>query len=200
MNDQLKHRVLGAIVLIALGVIFIPMILDFRKEDKTTFASPIPPKPKEQITTLTIPLQPANVPPVAPPQVEPGTPTPEVPPTQSVPKPDKPIEAESKPNAEPEPKKPPSTNTPQAKKPVPPMPSPNAWVVQLGSFSNEKNALALRDRLRKAGYAAYVEDVPGKKDIVRVRIGPELARSKADALKDRLKKQLSQQAVVMPYR
>lgn len=193
MNDQLKHRLLGAIVLVALAVIFIPMIFDFRDDRKNITGSPIPPKPKEAFTTLTIPLQPNTpVAPSAPVQAEPVQPVP-------TPKPE-PVVVQPQPESK---KTPPSTKlTPEVKKPpsAPSGPSPNAWVVQLGSFSSEKNAITLRDRLRKAGFAAYVEKVPGKKDVVRVRIGPELKRDKAEALKERLKKELKQQAVVMPYR
>ena len=66
-----------------------------------------------------------------------------------------------------------------------------AWVVQLGSFSSEENAEALNQKLRKAGFKAFVEPLKQNTGTVyRVRIGPELKRSDADAINDRLKKNM----------
>ena len=64
-----------------------------------------------------------------------------------------------------------------------------AWAVQLGSFKTKPNALKLRDKLRVKGFPSYVEAVTtsgGK--IYRVRVGPELQRSKAETLKKKLAK------------
>lgn len=65
------------------------------------------------------------------------------------------------------------------------------WVVQLGSFSNEKNALSLRDQLRAAGYNAFVEHVNEgmQENTVRVRVGPEVERHHAEALQKRLREE-----------
>ena len=54
----------------------------------------------------------------------------------------------------------------------------------------KKNANALRDKLRKAGYSAYVEArSKNGKTSYRVRIGPELDMSKLEKMKATLKKQ-----------
>ncbi len=63
-----------------------------------------------------------------------------------------------------------------------------AWVVQVGSFSNSKNALALRDKLRKKGYRTFVESIKtdaGK--MYRVRVGPELDKAKIEKAQKKLK-------------
>ena len=63
-----------------------------------------------------------------------------------------------------------------------------AWVVQVGSFSSSKNALALRDKLRKKGYRTFVESIKtasGK--MYRVRVGPELDKSKIEKAQKKLK-------------
>jgi DedD protein len=56
MDKALKQRILGAIVLVALGVIFIPALLDgagYRSREKHTVAIPLPPKfPPLSQTTL----------------------------------------------------------------------------------------------------------------------------------------------------
>ena len=64
----------------------------------------------------------------------------------------------------------------------------SGWAVQLGSFSVQKNAIKLRDSLRKKGYASFVEDsTKNGKTSYRVRVGPELTRELADELKKKLK-------------
>lgn len=68
---------------------------------------------------------------------------------------------------------------------------PYAWTLQLGAFEKRKNAHALRDRLRKQGYKAYVQEL-GNDRLTRVYVGPELQRSKIEALQQKLRKQLKQ--------
>ncbi len=64
----------------------------------------------------------------------------------------------------------------------------SGWAVQLGSFSVQKNAIKLRDSLRKKGYASFVEDsTKNGKTSYRVRVGPELTRELAGELKKKLK-------------
>ena len=66
--------------------------------------------------------------------------------------------------------------------PVEPAKRPAGWVVQLGSFSNERNALGLRDRLVKKGYPAFVEtSTSDGKRVSRVFVGPEKTRDEAKA-------------------
>jgi len=67
----------------------------------------------------------------------------------------------------------------------------HAWALQVGSFSQQANAEAMRDKLRALGYASYV-DVQRKPDsvIYRVRIGPELDQQHLEKMrKDILKKE-----------
>lgn len=76
----------------------------------------------------------------------------------------------------------------------------HAWALQAGSFSQETNALALRDKLRSKGYASYV-DVLKKPDksTYRVRIGPELDQKRLEALKDELKSRENIAAIVVKH-
>lgn len=69
--------------------------------------------------------------------------------------------------------------------------SPYAWTLQLGAFEQRENAHALRDRLRNQGYKAYVQEF-GDDRLTRVYVGPELQRSKIEALQQKLRKQLKQ--------
>ena len=75
-----------------------------------------------------------------------------------------------------------------------------AWVVQLGVYGNLKTAIDLREKLRKAGHSAFTEEVvtPHGKAL-RVRVGPELERATAQALRDRLARETGHDGIVMGY-
>jgi len=76
----------------------------------------------------------------------------------------------------------------------------SAWIVQLGSFTEEDNAQSLNTKLRQAGYPSFVE--PVKKDgkiSYRVRVGPEIKRSEADSLLKKLKDKMQLDGIVVSY-
>lgn len=150
MDLRLKHRLVGAVVLIAIGVIFIPMLLDG------------PPPAPEPVTLERIP--PAPQPDPAPRRIDLALPPPA------------PVAAETSPAARPPVRTPEPASAAAAQADSGPA---GAWVIQLGSFSQPENARALRDRLRKAGYTAFDERLTGPdgKPTTRVRIGPELDRA-----------------------
>ena len=61
----------------------------------------------------------------------------------------------------------------------------HAWALQVGSFNEQENAQSLRDQLRANGYPAYIDELKAPDATsYRVRIGPELDRSRIDKLKD----------------
>jgi len=102
---------------------------------------------------------------------------------------------ETKPLAKAEPVKtePVKAATAPAAKPEPPPAKPantagTGFVVQIGAFSSAPDALAQRDALRKAGFNAFTDSVPGPNGtLTRVRVGPVMTRAEADALKAKLK-------------
>ncbi len=62
-------------------------------------------------------------------------------------------------------------NTVQQSK-IPGITGDNYYVVQVGAFGVQKNAMALYDKLRAKGYNAYITDVKmDKENLMRVRIG-----------------------------
>lgn len=96
--------------------------------------------------------------------------------------------------AQPEPEPAPAPAQRQPEPPATPAPVAAAGVgfaVQLGSFSNEASAIALRDRARSQGLSAFVESVQGEKGRVhRVQVGPVADRAAADQLKAQVKARL----------
>ncbi len=91
-----------------------------------------------------------------------------------------------------------------APKPVASAPAPSAagtgFAVQLGAFSKVAEANAMRDRLRAAGFSAFVEQVNTDKGVLsRVRVGPVVARSEADQLKSQVKAKTGMDGIVRPH-
>ncbi len=199
MDEKLKQRLVGAIVLISLAVIFVPMLLDGGNLSDNGEEA-VPPRPEREFEPLEIPLQlpepdanprvivdrPAAVDtpaPVAEAAVSQPETTPEQP-AASLPAAQEPAAAEPEPEPPVVSAPPPSTN------------GAEAWVVQVGSFTQAANAGGLRDRLRGLGFSAFVERAG---DVYRVRIGPEAEKSRAEALMARLREKTEFDGMVMRY-
>jgi DedD protein len=78
---------------------------------------------------------------------------------------------------------------------------PSAWVVQVGSFSSQENARVLRDQLRAKGYKAVFmdRDMIDGKPVLRVRIGPELERTRSEQVREKLAREMKLDGVVVSY-
>lgn len=74
-----------------------------------------------------------------------------------------------------------------------------AWVVQAGSFREENNAIAVRDRLRRAGFASFVRDRESSSDLYRVLVGPMIRESGANTARDKVMALLGRDAIVLSY-
>lgn len=198
-HNKLKQRLVGAIVLVSLGVIFIPMLLTERGEDDPLFlSSNIPPKPERV------------APPTSSKLIETEIKVPELKrvvidvPTQEAPSEidEKIVVAKADEPKLVEPEKPVVKTEVPVEKGTTKDDAKYAkrWVVQVGSFGKESNALSLRDRLRKQGFTTFVEAVEGKKGtIYRVRLGPELTVVKAEKLRDKLLKETKLKGLVVQY-
>ena len=207
MNIQLKQRLVGAIVLVALAVIFIPMLLPGGGDlSEGIHGSNIPPEPDYRFS----PISPA---PDAPPMAAPP----------SVPMDDKALaEAASREPVEKAPVAKPSVEPTVADKPkadtakqaagvekittaksspaVEKSPQASGWVVQVGSFSSSRNAQALRDKLRKQGHASFVETTKSASGAVyRVRVGPVVSRASAEQLNKKLAETAGLKGLVQAY-
>lgn len=68
---------------------------------------------------------------------------------------------------------------------------PGAWAVQMGAFSAESQANALRDRLRAQGFDGYVDNVAtAKGKLWRVRAGPFASRDSATRAREQIAQKL----------
>jgi DedD protein len=78
-----------------------------------------------------------------------------------------------------------------------PAESDAGWAVQLGSFSNADNAERLAAELRGRGYKAFVSRFESAgQPRLRVRVGPEQDRARAEQLAARLRREGRQATVV----
>ncbi|MGC9456957.1 MAG: SPOR domain-containing protein [Halothiobacillaceae bacterium] len=103
----------------------------------------------------------------------------------------KPAAEQSEPESRPEP------SAPAQREESPPVDG-ERWVVQLGSFSDELNARGLRERVREAGFNAYVEPLFAEQGTVwRVRVGPFASRAAADDQRARLRERLNRDGMVV---
>ena len=214
----MKKRLVGAAILVSLFVIVTPMVLDpSRLEPAEKGASPIPPAPTQAFPGRLLRLDEVS-PPLTPPPAPPEAGAPFEEPTEPLPPPDtlpdlpppgkgaKPAAPEAAPPgkaaraAVPEVAAPDKGAGPEATEAVPPAEACvglAAWAVQLSSFANAANAIALRDALRGRGFVAFVETAPDK--TTRVYLGPELQKTNAVLAQQRLARDLGIKGVVVPY-
>lgn len=191
LKKRARRRLVGAIALVLLVVVFLPMFLDSEPQPlNQDIAITIPPIPAPE-TPASAPASPAPIagmPNALPPPSElsaakPAEPVQPGAPAASAPKAEPQATQIRPPRAEADPKPAPRT-TPH---PVT-SPSGDGYVVQLGAFSNASNAKALQKKLQENKFKAYTELIksPGG-DRTRVRVGPYASREAADKARDQLK-------------
>ena len=169
MDRALKERVIGAIVLVVMAVLVVPVFLDGPSTDVDMVSSivALPGQNGQESVTQTVVLNRDRSEPV--------------PASAPVPVATKPEPAEAKPA----PAKVAEVVSPEDDTEAAPMAESTTgmWAVQLGSFSNQENAERLAADLRKQGYAAFLSRlVTGSGALHRVRIGPQKDRKSAESV------------------
>lgn len=209
-----RHRIVGAVILVALAVIFLPMLLREQPPETRTIGAADSPVPDTRIVVAPVtPIGPGvdgrsapsgkgDAPPpsgdrtVAVP-VEPLTDR-AVPPASTGPAGtqtetktgDAPSATLAKPAQPAVPAK--TTDTPAK-----PVPAPKGWVVQVGAFSQAENAKRLHAKLEKKGYPVFlVPSSPDKAKTVRVDVGPFKDSTQAKAAQGRIQNEFGIQGIV----
>ena len=203
MEQNIKNRLVGIIVIFALAVISLPMILDGSGVRKDKFEVVIPPlpevEPNPEFDTKIVELN-ARV--DAVPELEQRF-----------------VDEDSSDNQvkrntvadetataralEPEPE-PEATAVAEAKQEAPAETSKSggdSFVLQVGSFRDRGKALAQRDRLRKSNIAAvFIEqfEVDGKPSY-RVRLGPFINREQTRVAQNKIKAKHDIDGIIMKY-
>ena len=198
MDQNIKNRLVGIIVIFALAVVFLPMILDGSGVHKDKFEVVIPPPPiveaNPEFDTRIIEL---NARAEAIPeleqrfvdevssaeQAEPAAATSQIP-------------AEKKADAA------------AAKAPASPtaaIETPkvggDSWVLQVGSYQDRKKALVQRDKLRKSNVSAvFIEQFNvNNKPSYRVRLGPFINREQTRVAQNKIKAKHDIDGIIMKY-
>ncbi|MDP6968702.1 MAG: SPOR domain-containing protein [Gammaproteobacteria bacterium] len=165
----MRHRIIGSLVWLSVAVIVLPFVLDGDGlKDLTQAAAPV---------KMPVPLdiQPIEIEPVDPAQPIALAPVAKV--------------------AEPQ-KAQQASNTAPQKPTLDTQGLPSSWVVQLASFKSKGNADALRKKLIKDKYAAYMQQHNSN---YRVLVGPVNTRTEADKLKSKLKQGYKLSGIVVAY-
>ena len=209
LDSAYKQRMVGALVLVALAVIFLPMLFSRQDEQRqVTVEAPAAPQapvmPQVQVEPVVVPE------PQALPEEEPvptdaeiaqqQAPTAPIQPSVPVVKPAPVVVAKPaapapapKPVA-PQPAAPGKPDVGQSR--IDPNGLPISWSVQLASLSNRESAEALQKTLRSQGYNAYIRTADGKN---RVFVGPLIERAEADRLRDLLGRQQNLKGFVVRF-
>ena len=199
LKKRARRRLVGAIALVLLIVVFLPMVLDNE------------PKPLNQDIAITVPPvpRPESPPSVAAPaqSAAPSAPAPVNPAVAGMPSGTRAAGMGSAANAEsarpesirPAPTRPEPARTESRAAPRPPQKESRStsapasadeetFVVQLGAFSNAANAKTLQKKLHDNKFKAYTELIKSANgDRVRVRVGPYPSREAAEKARERLK-------------
>ncbi|WP_131671789.1 SPOR domain-containing protein [Pseudomonas parakoreensis] len=213
LDKAYKQRMVGALVLVALAVIFLPML--FSRQDEQRQVTVEAPSAPQAPAVPQVQLEPVAVP---EPQALPQEPVPSDDEVAEQSAPSMPIDAAPAPAPTPAPA--------PAAKPVAPAPvaKPAAapaqpiaaaaakpdttqsrvdanglsvsWSVQLASLSSREGAESLQKTLRSQGYNAYIRSADGKN---RVFVGPLIERAEADRLRDVLSRQQNLKGFVVRF-
>ncbi len=182
MQERLRQRLIGAVILMGLAVVLLPLLLeDGRGPQALREGANIPAPPAESdFTSRIVPLEPADLDPEKARQAVEQAREPE-------PQPAAPVAGGGA-----------GEEAQEAGGEV--RVGVSAWVVQLGSFASEENARKLLAKLKKKGYPAFLDPAyteQGKQ--YRVRVGPELTRARARALRERLAGELKLKGIIVRY-
>ncbi len=195
MDVLLKQRLVGAIVLVALGVIFVPLILEGPSQTLVPEMEALP-EPDDYV--LSAPLESFPAPDAIPAEPDAAIILADPQPAAVSEAPAESAQPIVEPEPEPEPEPVVAAPAPETK---PAKSEPlGSWVVQMGSFSSEQNALRLRDKLRKSGFTTQVEKamIEGKSRF-RVRVGPFLERAEAEQSRKQIQDKLTLKGRVLSY-
>lgn len=214
LDKAYKQRMVGALVLVALAVIFLPMLFSRQDEQRQVevqapAAPQAPAMPQVQVESVVVPepqalpqepvpsdeeiaQQEAPVAPVAPvapaPAAKPVTPPPAPAPVPAL------AAKPATPPSQPISAAPGKPDTSQSR--VDANGLSVSWSVQLASLSSRASAENLQKTLRSQGYNAYIRTADGKN---RVFVGPLIERAEADRLRDLLNRQQNLKGFVVRF-
>ncbi|SQH76206.1 conserved protein of unknown function [Shewanella benthica] len=212
-SGYFQNRLVGVIVFVALGVIFLPDVLDGKKvqQEEQFFEIPLRPQvaemtlPDEAIQAVDLSDQEQAFQSAEQTAISDSAKWQVV---ETEPKPQQQtasenVQPQSKPKSKPKPKPKVKPAVKSANKPVvePVVPTSSAYTLQLGSFNNAANVRGLISKLRVGGFNAYTlptHPVDGK--LTKVFVGPEFSKSKLQSLQPNIEKLTKLKGRIVAYR
>lgn len=194
LRRRARHRLMGASVLVVLGVVGFPLVFDTQPRPVSVdIAVDIPDransKPLVLASSSTKPLATGAALDPKEEVVASG---------KSAPKSEPKVEAKSEPKSEPK-AEPKADAKPADDKSTASDNKDNAprFIVQVGAFSEDAKALEVRTKLEKAGFKTYTHVANTKEGPrTRVRVGPFASRDEADKVAQKIKQLQMQPAVL----
>jgi len=195
LKEATKQRIVGTVVLLALGLIFLPLIFDGNGSYQAPVASRIPEPPVVPILPEPEPTRPRIIADELPDDsVEAEQVVAETAGTETQ---AEEISSESEPVVEV------VESTPDFEREIPQFDAngmPQAWVVRLGTFANAANADNLVARLQGAGFKAYTRLVSGAdSELTAVFVGPWLQRQLVEDYRQQLQEQFQLAGMIVRY-
>lgn len=204
MASKFQNRLVGTVVIVAVGVIVLPVLLDGNKKYNETEFAAIPLVPKASDEYEIEPIAPINPKPLVTPSESAAqamiseaisdskTKLADSQSTQQQTKP-KPVAKVEKPAFEPE------QNTKSNEKSQ--APQGRAYVIQLGVLKNAAKVEEIIARLRLSGYQVYTEpSLPVNGQLTRIFIGPNVSREKLQSSLSELKDLTGLQGQIRSYK
>lgn len=199
MNDILKQRLVGALILLALGVVFWPIIFVEPGQRIEVDQSPIPSPPQVDTTPIESPdpgqWRNSTGDYAADPEEDTAVVVDDElllePPAQE-------DTAEADPVSE-------ATRSPlRSEAPVAPALDdkgvPIAWSLQIASVSSEAAAQGLRDQLLAMDQQAYIRKLErGERDLYRVYVGPKFERAALEQIQGRIDARFGVESLIVRY-
>jgi DedD protein len=171
MSNGLQQRIVGALVLGALGLIILPIVFDFADPLKIDRSSKLPPAP--EIKSLDV---------------------------AKAQRPDSSAKLAETDSLFDTVKSQPSIDSSEKFYGLNESDLPRAWVLQAGSFEEKNKAESLMQQLRDSGSKAFVKTASiDNKTFYRVYVGPKADKRRAIAEKAKIDSNFSTDAIVLQY-
>lgn len=192
MNQNIRQRMTGTIVLAITALILLPVIFDGQGSYQLPLQTDIPARPVQPEAARSMPQRPVITADTDAIRIRPES-------TEAVP-----VAATAADTPEPAVAQSAQPATPVVAQPVAPALDarglPEAWSVRLGSFSNASNASNLVSNLQQAGHRAYSRQITSSQGVLTaVFVGPLVDRAAAQTLMESLRVDFQLNGLIVRY-
>ncbi len=197
MDPIIKQRLVGTLVLLALGVVFWPIIFVEAPPPQLVVMEPMDPRPEIDTSPIPLPVSPEAEIAAALPELPDETEAEQAADTATV------VEDAAS-----------LATVPSASELDPPSPREQApetpvldseglgvaWVLQVATVSSASRAETLRVELGEKGYKAFIKPITRNGDtLYRVQVGPKVEREKLEPIRSAVDRELGVESAILRY-